>query len=99
MNFTAKNNTSKLNFEKKKFPILERGLRFCRKIGKRPFWDVRRIFFFFLEKQLIIMFFGVEFTGDYSDFAIIPTLFRDHRRMSKKSTFSSFFLLLTVIPK
>ena len=30
----------KLNFEKKKFSIPERGLRFSRKIGKRPFRDV-----------------------------------------------------------
>ena len=56
-------------------------------------------FFFLWKKKLIIVFFGVEFTGDYRDVAIIPTLFRDHRQKSKKPICSSFFLLLTVIPK
>ena len=46
-----------------------------------------------------MVFFGVEFTLDNRDVAIIPTLFRDHRQKSKKPIFSSFFLLLTVIPK
>ena len=40
VNFTPKNYTSKLNFEKKKISIPERGLRFGLKIGKRSFWDV-----------------------------------------------------------
>ena len=97
--FTAKNYTSKLNFEKKKISIPEMRLRFSRKIGKRPFWDVWRNFYFFLEKKVIMVFFGVEFTWDIRDVAIIPTLFRDHRQKSKKPIFSSFFLLLTVIPK
>ena len=44
-------------------------------------------------------FFGVKFTGDYRSVAIIRTLFRDHRQKSKKPNFSSFFRLLTVIPK
>ena len=43
--------------------------------------------------------FGVKFTGDYRSIAIIPILFRDHRQKSKKPNFSSFFRLLTVIPK
>ena len=43
---------SKLNFEKKKFSTPERGLRFGLKIGKRSFWDVGRIFFFFVEKKV-----------------------------------------------
>ena len=47
----------KLNFEKKKFSIPERGLRFGLKIGKRPFWDVGRNFFFLWKKKLIIVFF------------------------------------------
>ena len=49
--------------------------------------------------MLITLFFGVEFTGDYRDVAIISTLFRDHSQNSKNPNFSSFFLLLTVIPK
>ena len=78
--------------------IPERGFRFDRKIGKRPFWDFGRNFFFFWKKKLIIVFFGLEFTGDYRDVSIIPTLFRD-RQKSKKPIFSSFFLVLTVIAK
>ena len=39
--------------------------------------------FFSLETNVIVVFFGVEFTGDYRDIAIIPTLFRDHRQKSK----------------
>ena len=58
VNFTPKNYTSKLNFEKKKFSIPERGLRFGLKIEKRPFWDVWRNLFFFLKKKLTIVFFG-----------------------------------------
>ena len=50
--FPPKNYTSKLNFEKNKFSISERGLRFGRKIGKRSFWDVGRNFFFFVEKKV-----------------------------------------------
>ena len=57
----------------------------------------RTEFFLFVEKKLTIGFFGVKFTEDYHNVAIIPTLFRDHRQKSKKPIFSSFFLLLTVI--
>ena len=89
---------SKLNFEKKKLSIPERGLRFGRKIAKTTIWGCRTVFFF-VEKKLIIVFFGVKFTGDYHNVAIIPTLYRDHRQKSKKPIFSSFFLLLTVITK
>ena len=57
--FHPKNYTSKLTFEKKKFSIPERGLRFGLKIGKRPFWDVGRNFFFFVEKKVDhIVFWG-----------------------------------------
>ena len=99
VNFTPKNYTSKLNFEKKKFSIPERGLRFGLKIGKRPFCDVGRNFFFLWKIKLIIVFFGVKFTGDDRNVAIIPTLFRDHIQNSKKPNFSSFFRLLIVIPQ
>ena len=88
VNFTLKNYTSKLNLEKKKFSFPERGLRFGLKIRKRPFSDVWRNFFFFMEKKLIIVFFGVEFTGDDRNVAIISTLFRDHSQNSKKPNFS-----------
>ena len=89
---------SKLNFEKRKFSIPERGLRFDLKIGKRPVCDVGRKFFF-VGKNLIVLFIGVKFTGDYCNVATIPTLFRDRIQNSKKPNFSLFFLLLTVIPK
>ena len=99
VNFTPKNYTSRLNFEKKKFSIPERGLRFDLKIDKRPFWDVGRNFFFLWKKKLTIVFFGVKFTGDYRNVAILSSLFRDHSQNSKKPNFSSFFRLFTVIPK
>ena len=38
--------------EKVEFSIPERGLRFGLKIDKRPFWDVGRNFFFFVEKKV-----------------------------------------------
>ena len=98
MNFTAKNNTSKLNFKKINFRF-PKGVSGSVVKSENDHFGVSDGFFFFLEKQLVIVFFGVEFTGDYSDFPIIPTLFRDHRRMSEKPIFSCFFLLLTVIPK
>ena len=55
--------------------------------------------FFFVEKKLFVVFFGVKFTEDYRNVTIIPILFRDHRQKSEKSNFSSFFQRLTVIPK
>ena len=60
VNFTLKNYTSKLNFEKKKFSIPGRGVRFDLKIDKRPFWDVGRNFFLFLEKKVDYMVFWGE---------------------------------------
>ena len=99
VNFTPKNYTSKLNFEKKKFSISDRGLRFGLKIGKLSFWDVGRNFFFLWKKKLIIVFFRVKVTEDYRNAAIIPTLCPDHCQKSKKPIFPSFFLLLTVIAK
>ena len=57
------------------------------------------IIFFLWNKKLIVVVFGVKFTGDYRNVAIISTLFRDHSQNSKKPNFSSFFRLLTVIPK
>ena len=57
------------------------------------------IFFFLWKKKLIIVFFGVIFTGDYRNVAIILSLFRDHSQNSNKPIFLSFFRLFTVIPK
>ena len=57
------------------------------------------IFFFLWKKKLTIGFFGVKFTGDYRDVTIISSLFLDHSQNSKNPNSSSFFLLLTVIPK
>ena len=57
-------------------------------------------FFFCLwKKKLTIMFFGVKFTGDYRNVAVISTLFRDHSQNSKKPNFPSFFRRLNVITK
>ena len=69
-----------VKFWVKKFSIRERGLRFGLKNHNRPFWDVGRNFFFLWKQKLNIVFFGVEFTGDYREIAIISTLFRDHSR-------------------
>ena len=99
VSFTPKNYTSNLNFEKKKFSTPERGFRFGSRSENDHFGMSDGIFFFLWKKKLIIVFFGVKFTGDYRNVAIIPTLFRDHRQKSKKPNFSLFFRLLTVIPK
>ena len=48
-------------------------------------------FFFVQQKVYHVFFFGVKFTGDYRNVAIILILFRDHRQKSKKPKFSSFF--------
>ena len=49
------------------------------------------IFFFFGEKKSIIVVFGVKFTGDYRNVAIISTLFRDHSQNPKKNEFFIVF--------
>ena len=90
---------SKLNFEKKKIFDPLKGSQVRSQKRKTTIWDVGRIFFFLWEKKLTIVFFGVKFTGDYRNVAIISTLFRDHSQKSKKPNFISFFLLFTVIPK
>ena len=58
VNFTLKNYTGKLNFEKKSFSIPERGLSFGLKIGKRPIGDVGRNFFFVKKKVHHNFFWG-----------------------------------------
>ena len=99
VNFTPKNHTSKLNFEKKKFFYSRKGSQVRSQNRKTTILWYRTEVFFLWKKKLIIRFFGVKFTRDYNNVAIIPTLFRDHSRNSKKPNFSSFFRLLTVIPK
>ena len=97
--FHAKNYTTKLNFEKKKFIDSRKGSQVRSQNRKTTDLGCRKNFVFLWKKKLIIVFFGVNFTGDYRNVAIIPTLFQDHSQNSKKLNFSSFFLLLTVIPK
>ena len=87
-----KNYTSKLNFKKKKFPFLK-GVSCSFSKSENDYFRMSDEIFFFLEKKLIIVFFGVEFTGDYRDVSMIPTLLRVHRQKSEKPNFSSFFLL------
>ena len=93
-----KNYTNKLNFKQIKFPFLK-GVSGSVSKSENDHFGMSDGFFFFVGKKLIIVFFGVEFIGDYRDIAMIPTLFRVHRQKSKKPIFSWFFLLLTVIPK
>ena len=98
VNFTPKNYTSKFNLRKKNFRFPKGVSGSISKLINDHFVMSAGIFFF-VEKKLIIVFFGVKFTGDYHNVAVIPTLFRDHRQKSKKPIFSLFFLLLTVITK
>ena len=68
---------------KKKISIPERGLRFGPKIAKTTILGVPdRHFFFFVEKKVDCAFFGVKFTGDYDNDAVIPYLFRNHGQKS-----------------
>ena len=90
---------SKLNLKKKKFRFRKGVSGSVSKSENDHFGMSDGIFFFFLEKKLFLVFFGVDITGDYRDVAIIPTLFRDHRQKSRKPNFSSFFRRFTVIPK
>ena len=99
VNFTPKNYTSKLNFEKKKFSIPERGLCSVSKSANDHLGMSDGNFFFSWKKKMIVVFFGVKFTGDYRDVSIISSLFRYYSQNSRKQNFSSFFLFLTVIPK
>ena len=49
------------------------------------------IFFFLWKKKLIVVFFGVKFTGDYRDVAVISSLFRRRSQNSKKTEFFIVF--------
>ena len=76
--FHPKNYTSKLNSQKKNF-------RFPKGVsGSVSKWEndhcgmSDEIFFFLGEKKLTIVFFGMKYTGDYRNVAIISKLFRDH---------------------
>ena len=99
VNFTPKNYMSKLILRKKKFRFPKGVSGSVLKSENDHFGMSDGIFFFLRKKKLTIVFFGVEFTGDYRDVAIISTLFRDHSQNSKNPNFSSFFRLLTVIQK
>ena len=77
--FHPKNYTSKLNFEKKKFRFPKGASGSVSKSENANFGMSEGIFFFFVwKKKLIIVFFGVKFTGVYRNVAITSTLFRDH---------------------
>ena len=69
----------KLSFEKKKFRF-PKGVSGSVVKSKTTILGCLTEFSFFGKKKLIKVFFGVEFTGDYRDVAIIPTLFPDHRQ-------------------
>ena len=97
-NFTLKNYTSKLNFEIKNFRFLK-GVSVSVSNRKTTVLRSRMEFFFLWNRKFIIVFFGVKFTGDYRNVASIPTLFRDRRQKSKKPNASSFFRLLSAMPK
>ena len=99
VNVTLKNYKSKLNFMKKKFFDSQKGSQVWSQNRKTTDLGCRTEFVFLCKKKFIIIFFGVKFTGDYGNVAIIPTLFRDHRQKSKKPNFSLLFRLLTVFPK
>ena len=91
MNFTKKNYTNKLNFEKKNFRFPKGVAGSVSKSENNHFGMSDGIFFYFWKKKLTIVFFGVKFTGDYRNVAIISTLFRDDSQNSKQPSFSSFF--------
>ena len=50
--FLPKKLYEEVKFWEKKVSISERVLRFGLKMGKRPFWDVGRNFFFFAGKKV-----------------------------------------------
>ena len=62
-NFTPKNYTSKLNYEKKNF-WLPKGVSGSVLKSENDHFGMSVGIFFFLEKKVIIVFFGVKFTGD-----------------------------------
>ena len=96
--FTPKKYTSKLIFEKKNFRF-PKGVSGSVSNSENDHFGMWDRIFFFCGKKLIIVFFGVKFTGDYCNVAIISTLFRDHSQNSKKPNFSSLFRLFTVMAK
>ena len=67
------------------------GFRLGLKIAKITILGCRTEFFFLWKIKLTIVFFGVKFTWDYCNVAIISTLFRYHSQNSKIPNFSSFF--------
>ena len=82
-----KNYTNKLNFKKKKFEFLKGDSGSVSKSENDHFVMSDGICFFW-KKKLIVVFFGVKFTGDYRNVEIMPILCRDHRQKSRKPNFS-----------
>ena len=68
----------KLNFEKKNYRFPKRASDLVSKSENDHFGMSDGIFFVVFKRKFIMAFFGVKFTGDYRNVAIIPTLFRDH---------------------
>ena len=91
VNFTPKNYTSKLNFEKKKFFDSRKGSQVSSQNRENDHFGMSDGIFFLWKRKILIVFFGVNFTGDNRNVAIIPTLFRDHRQKSKNRIFHRFF--------
>ena len=90
VNFTPKNNTSKLNLRKKNFRFPEGASGSVSK-SENDHFGISDGIFFLWKKKLIIVFFGVKFTEDYRDVAIISSLFRHHSQNSKKTKFFIVF--------
>ena len=99
VNFTRKKCRSKSNLLKKKCSISDQVQVRSQNRQNDHFGGVGQTHFFSLKKKLIMVFFGVKFTSDYYDFAIISNLNLDQSQKSKKPIFLSFFRLLTVVPK
>ena len=91
VNFTLKNYTSKLNFEKKNFRFPKGASGSVSKSENDHFGMSDGIFFFWWTKKLIVVFFGVKFTGDYRDVAIISSLYRHQSKFEKAKFFYCFF--------
>ena len=82
---------SKLNFEKKKFRFPKGFSDAVSKSENDHLGMSDGIFIFIWNKKSIIVFFGVEFTGDYRNVAIILTLFGITVKIRKNRIFHRFF--------
>ena len=82
---------SKLNFQKQYFRFPKGFSDAVSKSENDHFGMSDEIFFFFWKKTSIIVFFGVEFTGDYRNVALILTLFRDPVKIRQNRICHRFF--------